>query len=204
MKNILILIALFLSSQSVFSYDLVSVGIQGGMNAGLSRTNPDLEPTQRNSPMGGMFFETLFTEDHGILFDLLYSQKGGAYKTKLGVTNELRYDYFQIDALYKFTFFRHEKFRPSVFAGPGFGYLVQATSTTSVGGIKTDYNIKHTSMWYDVSGIGGIWLEYDANENITVVLSGRYEHGLSDTNKDNVGTWINQGTQLMAGIKFPL
>lgn len=205
MKKISILfLFIILVQNNAFSFDLVSVGIQGGVNVGKPRTNPDIEPSQRNAPMGGMFFETLFNENHGVLFDFLYSQKGGTYKTKLGLTNEIRYDYLQVDALYKFTFNRHEKFRPSIFAGPGFGYLVQATNTTNLGGIKTDNNIKNASKCYDLSAIGGLWLEYDTSENITVVLSGRYEYGLTDSNKGNVGTWINEGTEMLAGIKFPL
>ncbi len=206
MKKIILIFLTFTFMQSnAFSFDLVSVGIQGGLNASLPRTSPEVKNlSQRNSPMGGMFFETLFNEDHGILFDLLYNQKGGAFKTDLGVLNEFRYDYISIDALYKLTFFRQSKFRPSVFAGPSFGYLVQSIQTTSVGGPKADAYIRRDSNHFELSAIGGLWFEYDASENLTVVAQGRYEHGLSVASKSTNLSWINQSTELMVGVKFPL
>ncbi len=203
-KRATLILAAFLLATSAFAFELVSVGFQGGAHFGEPRTSPALSPSIRVGPMGGLFFESLFSEDVGVISELLYSQKGGSYVTKSGVTNDFRYDYFNLNAFYKHGIIKIGKVEAMAFVGPSFGLAVGATKTTTINSKETAVNSKSQARGYDFSAVGGLWFDYDADENMTVTLNGRYNFGLLSAEKSTVQTWINTGIEVMLGLKFPI
>ena len=83
----------------------------------------------------------------------------------------------------KYKLYKSDKLSAAAFVGPNFGWNIGATKTTTINTKETAVNTKAQTRGFDLSGVGGIWLEYDANESMTVLFSGRYNYGFLNAEK---------------------
>jgi outer membrane protein W len=93
------------------------------------------------------------------------------------------------------------KFRPNLFIGPSFGFLMGATNKTgSSEAVKiTDY--KSTFNTFDLGLTGGLGLNYEIANETRLLLDARYTYGLSDITKA-AGSVNNLPITLTAGVSF--
>lgn len=192
-KGLLILAALFTFGYAANAQDEKSSG--GGSSAGMVKFGPkaglniaSLSIDNTKSLIGfhvGAFAEIMISEKFAVQPEIMYSAQGAKADEGDG---ELKLGYLNIPVMAKF--FVAEGF--SVEAGPQIGFLMNAEDSDGT-------DIKDSFETTDF----GINVGLGYSLPMGVMFSGRYNIGLSDTVKNNVGDAAKNGVfQLSVGYKF--
>ena len=189
-----ILLVIPISAQTV-------VGFIGGANISGQRFDPS-EYGNDNSITGLLFGGFI---NYG-LSDMISLQAEPSYIQKGSMDDwgtKFKLDYIDIPVLLKFSFGKGE-IKPYVIAGPYIGFLTNAKLIIPNEGDKDIQDkIKSTDFGLNL----GAGLSILINENI-LFFRASYSLGLYDINDQNdpyfVYTIKNKGTQISAGMSFPL
>lgn len=195
-KGLLILAALFTFGYAANAQDEKSSG--GGSSAGMVKFGPKaglniatLSEDNTKALIGfhvGGFAEIMITDKFAVQPEILYSMQGAEADEGDGKIN---LDYITIPIMAKY--FVAEGF--SVEAGPQVGFLTRAE--LSGGGATID--VKDFTETTDF----GVNVGLGYSLPMGVMFSGRYNIGLSDTEKNNDGDAVRNGVfQLSVGYKF--
>ena len=198
----LALVAFAAQSQAATKW---SAGVKGGVNmADLS--GDDVENTSMKTGfMGGAFAEAGFTEDFGLRIEGLYVMKGAEVDSS-GTTGTLKADYIEFPVLFVAKFPAGEKLKLSIFAGPTFGFNINAESESQ--GVTVDYSDDTKSFEFGAAiGAGGEIMM----SSFSIVFDARYSLGattIAESYEDNNITYEpdikTNGIGIMAGLSFPL
>jgi hypothetical protein len=182
------------------------VGIKGGFNfssIAFKPADPDMPDFQNLRGLTGGLFFSLSLGFVGIQPEILYSRRGTMWQVDADNKIEYMLDYIEVPVLVKFSILPAGPVRPVIFAGPSFGYLLNAKGrlTTPDGTTVEDLDeMFEKTAWAAVFGGG---LEFKL-PGILLTLDGRYHMGLTNIAKDiEVGQTVkNKGFSVMVGIGF--
>jgi hypothetical protein len=141
----------------LFALALFSISTQAqmqlGVKAGLNLANlsgDDISDTDaRTGFAGGLFFMYQFNDMFAIQPEAYYSMKGATDKGSFegySYEAELKLDYLEIPLLLKFLIpIKDSNVRPTVFAGPSFGFNMSAKSKVEAGGQTFEQDIEYVA-----------------------------------------------------------
>ncbi len=137
----------------------------------------------------------------GITAKALLAQKGAQTTTTSGITSKQTLNYLEIPVLGRFFLSKEGKFRPNLFIGPSFGFLMGATNKTGSNEAVKIPDYKSSFNTFDLGLTGGLGLNYEIANETRILLDARYTYGLSDITKA-AGNWNNLPITITAGISF--
>jgi outer membrane protein W len=152
--------------------------------------------------VAGFFVTHSVINTFGITGKVLFSHKGVVYHgTNSQVKNTL--NYLEVPILARYYLNKEGKFRPNLFLGPSFGFLMGATSKEGDQKAAKITNYKNYYHTYDFGLTGGLGLNYEIANEIRILLDARYTYGLSDV-AIGPAKASNQTITLSAGVSFGL
>jgi len=197
MKNVFFTMALCLGMTALSAQQSFTIGPVIGVNFSKISDfqNVDTEFRPGLALGGQLTYSTL--ANWGIGGALLYSQEGVA-ATVAGLETKLRLTYLRIPVK-GFIFLGGNdegSFRPKVFLGPSFGFLLDADA--EVGGKET--GVKDSYNNFDLGLTGGLGFNARVSQSTWFNFDAGYTHGLLDVAKNNDGA--NRTFTLTAGVGF--
>jgi len=132
---------------------------------------------------------------------LLYHQKGNSYDIN-GLNSQFRVDYIEIPLLARFFLNKEGRFRPNLYIGPTFSYLVDHDFSTQFKYVTTPDGARLSDFrTFDFGVAGGIGFNYRIKDDFRILLDARYNYGISDILK-SPGIVNNQGISATVGVSF--
>lgn len=176
------------------------LGVKGGVNVCDISGGDANGLDSRSRFIGGAFYGIDF-EDFGIRVDGLYVQKGAEGYLEVPEDENphrvYKLDYLEFPVLFMVGFPTGEKFAVNLFAGPTFGFNVDAeVEFVDVG--QTE-QIDADTFEFGATFGGGI--EYML---ASMSIIGDVRYALSGTNISDDFAGKNGGSSIMVGMKFPL
>lgn len=197
MKNLIFALLLCLSTAAVTAQESISFGPVVGVNfSKMADVAGDTE-FKTGFVIGGQLTHSNIN-NWGVGGAILYSKEGVDIISN-GVETEVGLTYLRVPVK-GFVFFRdfEDAFRPKIFAGPSFAYLLG--SETNIAGSNDEVDTKDMYKSFDLGltiGTGfnariaeGTWFNFDAG----------YTHGLLDVSE--FGDASNRGFTVTAGVAF--
>jgi hypothetical protein len=167
------------------------IGIRAGVN--LSKFGGDAEGTKNHTGLNiGLDYAIPLGTSFAIQPEVAYSELGAKYDLA-GMEAKEKLTYITVPILAKYTFATSGF---SLYAGPQLGIMMSAKVKGLPGGtvdVKEEYNTT------DFSGVFG--LEF-LIPNTGLFLSGRYQLGFSNINKDGNGKLNNNAATILVGYRF--
>ncbi|CCH56173.1 hypothetical protein BN8_05492 [Fibrisoma limi BUZ 3] len=227
MKRILLAGAVafgLLTAQTSFAQ--VQVGIRGGANWGfaskpefLGNLTPTLHPSP--GPMGALFLDVPVSERVSFRPEIGYVQKGfvvkegldlnlGGFELPIGARIAYQSQNLEVPLLLKVNL-SDGAVQPYLIAGPSVGYALngrirtRATALFTTKPFDVDMNYGGGMSRWDISGVGGLGLAFDAGAG-KFFVEGRYTHGFTrqvQTPVVNVNV-RNRGIGVSLGYSFPI
>jgi hypothetical protein len=130
--------------------------------------------------------------------EVVYAMKGGRSE-EFGITSKLLLDYVELPLLARWSKGAPRQRSLYVVAGPSLGLLVRAKTRADFGGATEELDISDDVERFDLGvAIGG------GIELGSILVDGRYTHGLSDIDKDASDdvTVRNRAVSLTVGFRF--
>lgn len=198
MKNVITALLLCFSAFGLTAQESISFGPMIGLNFSQISDVKGGSSEHKTGFVAGAQLTHSHINNWGIGAALLYSQEGvdvvqGGQTTEIGLT------YLRLP-IKGFIFFRdnEDNFRPKIFAGPSFAFLVD--SETEIEGTDQEIETRDLYNKFDLGlalGAGfnvrlaeGTWLNFDAG----------YTYGLLDVAKSGDGA--NRGIAVTTGVAF--
>jgi len=162
-----------------------TIALESGIKAGLTLANiawPD-EPTNGDNTLktgftGGLML-AIPSGPIDVGLELLYTQKGEKYDISDSTDKFLKLDYIEVPVMAKIGMFPMIK----VYGGVSMGFLVSAEMTFEYDGKELGrVKMKDHTNSKELSAIIGVQIKVSK-----LVLDARYNHGLTNTVKDNEG-----------------
>lgn len=178
-----------------------SIGPEVGVN--FSKYGRDAGPNDlKTGIVAGFFVTHSIVNNFGITAKFLLSQRGAQYATPSApnVTTKQTLNYLEVPILGRFFLTSQGKFRPNLFVGPSFNFLLSGTNKvgdTDPGFTKENYNS------FDFGLTGGLGLNFAIADETRILLDARYVYGLSNINKiaSNPNS-NNQTINVSLGVQF--
>jgi Outer membrane protein beta-barrel domain len=207
MKRLLIISLAVLCVAAIVPQNLAAgVGIKGGFNFSnmtFKPADPEMPDFQNLRGLTGGLFFSLNMGFVGIQPEILYSRRGMMFSPDPENKIEYMADYIEGLVLAKLSVLPAGPVRPIIFAGPSFGYLLNAKGriTTPEGTEEADLDeMFEKTAWAAVFGGG---LEFKL-PGILLTVDGRYHMGLTNVSTEvEVGQTVkNKGFSVLVGIGF--
>ena len=187
-----------------------SAGVKGGVNlADLS--GPYLvegfESSTRTGFIGGAFVAADLSEALSLRVEGLYAMKGAEFEGDFSGTDML--DYVEFPVLLVANVPAGEKFKFSLFAGPTFGFNVNAETeyqSEFQGAGATTVDISDRIKDFEFGAAFGAGGEF-VMDSFSIIIDARYSRGVTSVFEDVNGESSdvdNTGIGVMAGVAFPL
>lgn len=174
-----------------------SVGPEAGVS--FSRYGKDASTNDfKSGAIGGMFLTYSILNTFAVTTKLLYSQKGASFES---VDTKQTLNYFEVPLIGRFFLNKEGSFRPNIFVGPSFGFLMGATNKVGSSDRVDIPSYKNIFNDFDLGVTGGIGFNFLISNETYFIIDARYTHGLSDITKAN-GNVNNNALGLTAGISF--
>ena len=207
MKRLMIVFLAVLFVAALVPQNLAAgVGIKGGFNfsnISFKPADPEMPDFQTMRGLAGGLFFSLSMGFVGIQPEILYSRRGMMYE--IDAENKVEYmaDYIEGLVLLKLSILPAGPVRPVIFAGPSYGYLLNAKGrlTTPEETIEEDLDeMFEKTEWAAVFGAG---LDFKL-AGLLLPVDGRYHMGLTTVSTDvEVGQTVkNKGFSVLVGIGF--
>ncbi|HTJ50288.1 MAG TPA: porin family protein [Cyclobacteriaceae bacterium] len=183
---------------SVISFDtqaqqkVWSIGPEAGVS--VSKYGMDANANQsKTGGVAGLFVTYSVVNNFAFTTKFLFYQKGASYSSS-NTNQTLRYIEIPLIARYFLT--KKGFFRPNVFAGPSFAFLMGANQNDrKVESYKDVYNRR------DIGITGGAGFNFLIARETYFIIDARYTHGLTDLTKAS-GNVSNNSLALTAGFSF--
>ena len=181
-----------------------SFGVKAGVNfANLDFSGDDsvdLSFDRRVGLVGGAFVLFPMSETFGLQIEGLVSQKGAKFEED-DFEDSVEIDSFDVPVLARFTIPSTTDTSFHLFAGPSFGFTLNAKSRTSFDGEDDEeIDISDETETLDFGLVIGAGVEFGR-----IVLDGRYTHGFTNLNKDEANDGLEIKSRvfsIMAGFRF--
>ena len=187
-KYILVFLFVWACSASADADSLLGFGFKGGLSISGENLAPNFAITQNSllAPTGGIFTDLHVLDFFALQLEANYVQKGasvpgiivtGNSPTILGVgTYQNAFNYLEIPLLFKVQKNLVPHLTGFLFAGPSIAFLLNETSSITVGGSTASYNqtASYASTNWTLDFGGGV-------ELANFILDIRYGLGLSST-----------------------
>ncbi|NBA84970.1 outer membrane beta-barrel protein [Emticicia sp. CRIBPO] len=193
----LLLILMCAASMTAFAQENISIGPVIGGNLSTLRGDIDNVKSRPGINVGG-FFNYSSQSRLGLRVELLYTTMGTHFNNS---DQERNLQYIQLPVLG--TLYLNDKghaFRPKVFAGPYFGYLLK--STDDRGNVYNDSNGDFEK--FDAGVKLGVGFNYRLNNKVWLNTDLYFGQGLVDLSPAKNVDFKNQGVGLNVGLSFPL
>ena len=196
---LMVLTALFSSNNAMAQEKTWSISPEIGAN--FSKYGRDY-PANDFKPglLTGVGLTYSIVNTFGITGKALFSQKGSKY-TALGATNKQTLNYLEIPLIGRFFLNKEGRFRPNIFLGPSFGFLLSGTNKIGDADAKKIENIGNFYNKFDFGLTGGLGLNFEIANETRLLIDARYTHGLSDITK-GAGSINNQAIGVTVGVSF--
>lgn len=135
----------------------------------------------------GVLYNHSILQNSGIGIELRYSQEGS--KTKIGnltFTNAMNYLRVPLEYCYYFGALEDD-FRPKIFAGPSFAFLIGGESETQVGEENVTIDSKDIYESFDFGLQAGAGFNYRLAELMWLNFEVAYTHGFLNVTGENSG-----------------
>ena len=156
--------------------------------------------------MAGGLFEIGLSDMFSLQPELLYAANG-ADINQVGDTITYKFDYFEIPVLLKaktsFSFDVVEVI-PSIFAGPNFGFNINAEQENNQSGFITTQSLKSSTRSTNVALDFGGGVEIPLNPADAIFADARYSLGMTNIYSQNGASTKTRGIQFLAGLKFKI
>ncbi len=172
-----------------------------GPEAGISISKYGMDATANDSKVGavgGLFVTYSIVNTFAITSKFLFYQKGATFNTS---DTKQTLTYFEIPVFGRFFLNKEGSFRPNIYVGPSFGFLVGAANKVGSNDRENIDSYKNTYNGVDVGITGGVGFNFRILNETYFILDARYTHGLSDLSKAN-GDVNNNSIALTAGVSF--
>ena len=200
MKHLLFLLIL-LSSVRNAQAQVNSIGPSLGFNYAWLSDNANSDP--RPSFNIGFVYNYSILQSSGIGLEARYSQEG--FQTKIGnrtLTSSLNYLRIPL----KFTYYfgaLEDDFRPKIFAGPSFAFLIGGETQTLVGENIVKLNSKDLYESFDIGLQAGAGFNYRLAKLTWLNFDVAYTHGFLPVSKGNSSSEPrNRLLNLNLGVAF--
>lgn len=211
MKKVLAvtLAVLMIMSTNVFAQKFV-VGVKGGLN--LANVSVDPEPTgiefKTRTGMAAGAFVGINLGPVCVQPEFLYSQHGTKFDFEImGVTvnNTMKLDVLEIPILLKYNIPMAGNVTPSIFVGPGLGFVLSAKQLSEAAGSSSETDIKDDIESMNFGLVFGAGVNINVG-SVIITLDGRYNLGFTNMNKISGSTTTikTNAIQIMAGFGFPI
>lgn len=130
--------------------------------------------------------------------EVLYAMKGGK-SSEFDIESKLLLDYLEFPLLARKTFGAPDAMRFYLAGGPSIGVLLRAKTRADFGSSTEELDVKDDTETLDFGIVVGGGVEFGS-----IVVDGRYTHGLSDIDKDTSDNvkMTNRAVSVTVGIKF--
>lgn len=200
MKKILFAIV-FIGVSSNIQAQVNSIGPTVGFNYAWLSDDANVEA--RPSYNVGILFNHSILESSGIGIEARYSQEG--FRTKIGnqtFTHQLNYLRVPLEFNYYFGELEDD-FRPKIFAGPSFGFLIGGKSKTVIGETIVTVESKDLYEPFDFGVNAGVGFNYRLAESVWLNFDAAYTHGfLKVTQGNSASEPQNRLLNLNLGVAF--
>lgn len=178
-----------------------SAGLEVG--PGFARYDGDAENHDfKAGIIAGGFLTYSVVNTFGITGKALFSQKGSRFSDK-GTRVKQTLDYLEVPIVGRFFLNREGRFRPNIFVGPSFGFLLGVKNKRGNGeNVKIPADERDNISEFDVGMTGGLGLNYEILNETRILIDARYTHGLSDI--IDPGEFNNRGIGVTIGMSFGL
>jgi hypothetical protein len=171
-----------------------------------SRFSGDVSGQQQNQTgllAGGHVTHSIW-QTFGFTFKALYHQRGSQQEIN-NVLNRQALNYLEVPLMGRFFLTRSGKFRPNLFAGTSFAFLLKGYTNAG----DDAYTPMPDALWanynkFDLGFTAGVGLNYLIAPETRLLLDTRYLYGLSDLNKQPQLSMHNRGLALSLGLSFGL
>lgn len=200
MRKYILSIAFMSLSLTAFT-QVNSIGPSAGFNYAWLSNNSDGDG--RPSFNIGLLFNHSILESSGIGFGLRYSQEGSTVKIgNRTFTNAL--NYVRIPVTFSYYFGQlEEDFRPKIFVGPSFAFLVGGESKTLLGETVVTVNSKDVYEAFDLGVQAGAGFNYRLAKLTWLNFDLAYTHGfLNVAGKSNSNESQNRLFNVNLGVAF--
>lgn len=201
MKNLFFISAIVLGSVSLAHTQDFSIGPTAGINyAWISNA-----PSDARGLLGlnvGVTMVYSFNEQWGLGMDLKYSGEGMAIEQG-GLVAKTKLDYIRVPLkLYGFFNQLGDDFRPKVYIGPSFGFLIGGETEQFIGQTIRTVASKDWFEPFDLGVIVGTGFNYRLSQSTWLNFDVAYTHGLLDI--VTVGEGSNRNMNVNLGIAWGL
>lgn len=182
MKKFLFALAMLALTEGIQA-QVNSIGPTAGFNYAWLSDNDNA--SARPSFNVGLIYNHSILENAGIGLEVRYSQEGS--KRKIGAltyTNELSYLRIPLKFNYYFGALG-DNFRPKIFVGPSFAFLIGGKSVTQVGETVIRIDSKDAYKPFDAGIQAGVGLNCRLAKLIWLNFDLAYTHGLLNVNRNN-------------------
>lgn len=176
-----------------------SIGAEVGPS--FSRYGGDAENHKfKAGAIAGGFLTYSIVNTFGITGKVLFSQKGTRFSDDGTMVNQTL-DYIEVPVIGRFFLNKEGRFRPNVFLGPSFGFLVGVKNKKGEGeAVKVNEAQRDNFSNLDLGITGGLGLNYEFLRETRLLLDARYTHGLSDISEP--GVFNNRSLGVTLGMSF--
>jgi hypothetical protein len=197
LSSLLGILTMTMSFNTLAQTKVWSVGPEVGIS--LSRYGKDAGTNDfKSGAIGGMFITYSILNTFAVTTKVLYSQKGASFES---IDTKQTLNYVEVPVIGRFFLNKEGAFRPNIFVGPSFGFLMGATNKVG-GNERVDIgSYKNIFNDFDMGVTGGMGFNFLISNETYFIIDARYTHGLSDITKAN-GNVNNNALGLTAGISF--
>lgn len=196
-KGILVFILTSLMMVPAIHGSKFHLGFRAGLNASDMNIVEDemkQDVSARNGVCLGGILEFRLAGHLLLHTGLTFIEKGGIYHMDDGNDLDIRGTLLNVPILLKYTF--GKKVQPYIFAGPTLEFLLASRGRMTALGhdLEADYiNSNHKT---GISLTGGFGIAFPL-KGMSILLEGRYDHGLTDFNKGGLAEYKDQDTVIL-------
>jgi len=185
----------------------IAIGLQAQVNSigptvGFNYARLSERDNARPSFNFGILYNYSIFERSGLGLEVLYSQEGST--TKIGnvnFTNALNYLRIPLEFNYYFGTLKDD-FRPKIFAGPSFAFLVGGESKSQIGSTEVKYNSKDIYESFDVGFLVGVGFNYRLADMLWLNFDAGYTHGFLNVDKGTNPGLKNRLINVNLGVAY--
>ena len=199
--HFMVIIFVVLYSQNCFSQ--WKIELQGGVNISTYDLKNQSEYAEISSKtglvIGGIIVYSL-NDQIELNSGLRYIQKGAHVVFNAVVfqaDNKLNFNFLEIPLHLKYLFV-NSSFKPFISAGIDLSYLALAKVAGTVDGNPIEDDVTEQFDKFELSLDGGLGLEYEADNNISYILSSNYSYSLVKVDQD----LTNRGFQILFSVLY--
>ena len=187
----------------------VRVGVRGGLSIATLGGDDAGDVDSRTGLNVGGFLNVPVAGIVGVQLGAGFTEKG-SQETELGVDWEFALDYFEVPLLLTLSPPMTGNVGFHFLIGPALSFRASCTASGRQGGVQVSLDCKHPDIGaplksFDLGAMAGVGLEIGVASNISLVIDGFYNLGLTKIDDSGVDDDVkNRALSVLAGLSFSL